>query len=192
MKIKDFTFLTEKYNLICVTGKMASGKNFICTKLEQFGWFSADADLLVHKAIDDCSQVIIQTFSEDAKAKHIELLTKAGKIDRRELGKLLFDSPDLLKKQEEIIYPVITKMIQDIIQNHKKVILNATVLYKTPEILNMCEAVIFVKSNFIKRFFRAKKRDRLSTRQILKRFKSQKNLYKKYKNSNIPIFLLKN
>lgn len=192
MKIEKCAFLLEKYNLICLTGKMASGKNFICEKFERLGWFCLDADLLAHQAIENSSQTIIRTFEDEAKSRGIEIQTADGKINRRELGKLLFAAPNLLKKQEEIVYPEITKMIRNIILNRKKVILNATVLYKTPQLLNMCEAIVFVKSNFIKRFFRAKKRDNLPAKQILKRFNSQKKLYEKYKNANIPIFSIKN
>jgi hypothetical protein len=43
---------------------------------------------------------------------------------------------------------------------------------------------------------RAKKRDKMPLRQILARFKSQKNLFKEYKNAakelDIPIELIKN
>ena len=83
-------------------------------------------------------------------------------------------------------------MVEKIITEHKKVILNATVLYKTPELLDMCEAIVFVKSNFVTRFFRARHRDRLSFKQIFKRFHSQKNLKKMYEKANLPLFVVNN
>ena len=57
--IKD---LFDKTNTICVTGQMASGKNFVCSELEKMGWTSVDADCLVHKAIDNSTEEIVQTF----------------------------------------------------------------------------------------------------------------------------------
>ena len=83
-------------------------------------------------------------------------------------------------------------MLQKIIFEHNKVILNATVLYKTPELLKMCEVIVFVQSNTIKRFFRASHRDLLSYKQILRRFKTQKNLLQEYKKFEIPIFIVNN
>ena len=48
----------QDFSLICVTGKMASGKNFVTSKLEQDGWQSVDADKLVHIAINDSTEEI--------------------------------------------------------------------------------------------------------------------------------------
>ena len=192
MRFEKCAFLIKDFNSVCVTGKMDSGKNFICSKFEKDGWFCVDADLLVHEAIDEAAPIINETFGKIAQKKNIRILTNDGKIDRRELGKILFSSPELLKKQEDIVYPVITKMVEKIITEHKKVILNATVLYKTPELLDMCEAIVFVKSNFVTRFFRARHRDRLSFKQIFKRFHSQKNLKKMYEKANLPLFVVNN
>ncbi len=180
---------------ICVTGKMASGKNYICSKFEKDGWKSIDADLLVHDAIKNQSQKIYDTFKDYAKEKNINLLENNPTeltINRKSLGQLLFSNPELLKKQEEIVYPEITKIIKNIIQKNDKTIINATVLYKTPELLQMCEKIYFVKAPFLTRLIRAKKRDNLPIVQILKRFYSQKNLLKEYKKFSVPITIIKN
>ena len=192
MKITECIDLLKNSQLICITGKMASGKNYVCSIFEKKGWFSVDADILVHQAIDQSTKLILNSFNEIAQSQNINLLDDEGKINRRELGKILFSSPELLEKQEKIVYPVITKMVQKIISEHSKVILNATVLYKTPDLLKMCEAIVFVQSNTIKRFFRARHRDLLSYKQILRRFKTQKNLLKEYKKFGIPIFIVNN
>ena len=81
-------------------------------------------------------------------------------------------------------------IIKDGIQPN--IILNATLLYKFPEILNMCDFIIYVNSGFFTRLFRAKKRDGLSYKQILLRFKAQKNLLKEYQKFNKEIIIVKN
>ncbi len=182
----------DDLNVIAVTGKMASGKNYVCSQFEKLGWASVDADLLVHVAIDRAAEKIIQTFLDFAVAEGISLINSQGKIDRRALGQLLFARPDLMKKQEEIVYPIITKMVDDFISKNEKVIINATVLYKTPKILARCQKIIYVKAPTLKRFFRAKKRDGLPVKQIIRRFMSQKNLYHEYKITKIPIIIIKN
>ena len=192
MKINECIDLVQNCKLICITGKMASGKNYVCSQFEKKGWFSVDADVLVHQAIDKSSQLILNTFNEIARAQNINLLDGNGKINRRELGKILFSSSELLKKQENIVYPVITEMVRQIILEHDKVILNATVLFKTPDLLKMCEAVVFVQSNTIKRLLRARHRDFLPYKQILRRFKTQKGLLQEYKKFEIPIFIVNN
>lgn len=184
--------LLPDLKVIAVTGKMASGKNYISSLLEKEGWKCIDADLLVHKAIDDSSEIIYQTFKDEAEKKNLHILTEDNRIDRRELGKLLFADPELLQKQEEIVYPLITKMIKDFINQNEKSLINATVLYKTPELLKICQTILYVKASFVKRFIRCKKRDKLSTKQILKRFYAQKNLLNEYKESGVPIIKIKN
>ena len=97
--IKD---LFDKTNTICVTGQMASGKNFVCSELEKMGWTSVDADCLVHKAIDNSTEEIVQAFLPYTTQAKLQILNNDNKIDRKALGKLLFENPQLLKKQEEL------------------------------------------------------------------------------------------
>ena len=104
----------------------------------------------------------------------------------------MFQKPELLKKQEEIVYPVITKMIEDFISSHEKTVINATVLYKTPEFLSKCQLILYVQAPFIKRFFRVKNRDKLPSSQILRRFSAQKNMLSSYKKAGIKILIINN
>ncbi|MCQ2592164.1 MAG: dephospho-CoA kinase [Treponema sp.] len=189
-------YLNKNYTVIGVAGPMAAGKNYICNLLEQKGWYSIDADLLVHNAINKASQLIFETFGELAEKKGLIIKNSDGSINRRNLGQLLFSDSTLLQKQESIVYPIITKDIEEIISKNQKVILNATLLYKTPDLLSRCQALLFVNAPFVKRYFRAKKRDILPFKQIIRRFYSQKNLLKNYKtalqNSDTQIILIKN
>ncbi len=182
----------EEKIILAVTGKMAAGKNYVCSELEKFGWKSIDADVLVHKAIEISKDKIMDTFSKIAEAKGLNLLNSDGSINRRAIGQIVFKNPELLRKQEEIVYPVINSMIEDFINKNDRAIINATVLYKTPQILEFCDAVIFVTAPVFVRFLRAKKRDGLSCKQIFFRFKNQKNLLKKYKTFGKNIIIVNN
>lgn len=181
--------------IYCVTGKMAAGKNYICEQFKKQGWTSLDADLLVHDAIDMAKDKILNTFEPYAKEKNIKLKKDSdGSIDRRALGELLFSMPNLLKIQESIVYTIITEQIKRYIEEHpqENIIINATVLYKTPELMNLCSKIIFVQAPFFTRLKRARNRDKLPAKQIVKRFKRQKNLLHNYKKTNIPIEIVKN
>lgn len=181
--------------VIAVTGKMAAGKNYVCSQLEKEGWSVVDADLVVHEAIDLAQDKIITTFEPYAKEHNIKIKKDSNgtvSIDRRALGQLLFSMPNLLKIQESIVYPIVIKKIEDFINSHDKTIINATVLYKTPELLHQCEKIIFVDAPFLTRLKRARKRDNLSVKEILKRFYSQRKLYQEYEKIGIPITTWKN
>lgn len=194
-KIKNLSAFFEQnpqIKKIAVVGRMASGKNFICSKLEEFGFKSIDADILVHKAIENSSAQIIETFTPFAKQENINLLNSDGTIARRELGKLLFKFPNLMEKQEQIVYPIVKNMMKEFISSNEKSIINATVLYKIPEFISECDVVFYIKASFLKRFIRAKKRDNLSCKQILRRFYTQRNLFKKYKQICKNLVIIKN
>ena len=184
--------------ILCVTGPMAAGKNAVCRILEERGFIALDADKQVHGAIEKAAPEIIKTFSNEAKAQNITLTDENGRINRRELGRLLFTSKELLSKQESIVYPVIIEETKNFIQKQQElksdvdIILNATVLYKTPELLNLCKYIIYVDAPKITRIVRALKRDRMPLRQILSRFASQKNLFSEYKKTGVPIIKITN
>ena len=170
-----------KQTIIAVTGPMAAGKNYYCSKLEKEGWSCVDADILVHEAIELVKDKILAKFIPFAEQQHIKLTNPDGSIDRKALGKLLFAYPELLNIQESMVYPIIIKQIEEFFATHPKAVINATVLYKTPKLLDYCQKVFFVTAPFFTRLNRARKRDGLSYIQILKRFRAQKNLLKEYK-----------
>ena len=183
---------TSKQTIMAVTGPMAAGKNYICKQLEKEGWAAIDADILVHDAIEIAKDRIIDTFTPYAEEHKIKIARTDGTIDRRALGQLLFAIPELLKVQESIVYPIITKWIDDFISEHEKTIINATVLYKTPDILNRCQKILFVTAPLLTRLRRARTRDHLPYRQILRRFWVQRNLLKEYQKTGIPVEIIKN
>ena len=183
---------TTETQVIAVVGPMAAGKNYICSQMEKDGWASVDADILVHEAIEIAKDRILDTFIPYAEQQNLKLTRIDGTIDRRSLGKLLFAIPELLKIQESIVYPIITKKIDDFINEHKKTIINATVLYKTPELLARCEKILFVTAPRLTRLRRARRRDHLSYRRIFRRFHAQRNLLREYKKSGIPLEIIQN
>lgn len=161
---------------------MASGKNTVCQIFETLGWKSIDADIIVHEAVKKLTPEILAAFSEDAKKKGITLTNSDGSLNRRALGSLIFGNANLVSRQEAIVYPEVIRQIKDfcaVTESHK--IINATLLYKTPELLKICDAIVFVTAPFLSRLSRAKKRDNIPLTAILARFKSQKNLLYEYK-----------
>jgi dephospho-CoA kinase len=187
-----FAKLLAEKKLICICGKMASGKNYVCSLLEKLGWSCVDADLLVHEAINQSTEKILAEFSDEAAKNKIIITNSDGTINRKALGQLLFKNPALLKKQEDIVYPVIIKMIEDFISRHEKTVINATVLYKTPDLLARCEKIIFVTAPYFTRLRRARRRDHLPLRQIVRRFHAQRHLLKEYQKTGIPVEIIQN
>ena len=172
----------KKRLILAVTGSMAAGKNYVSSLLEKKGFLAIDADKCVHQAIEEAKNQILEAFLPIAKEKNIQIQNPEGTINRKNLGSILFSDEKLLQKQESIVHPKVNEIFNRFIDENpdKNIVLNATVLYKTP-VINRCDAIIFVKAPIITRFFRAKRRDNLPSREIFKRFASQFKIFAKYK-----------
>lgn len=168
--------------ILAVTGSMAAGKNYVSNLLEKKGFLAIDADKCVHQAIEEAKNQILEAFLPIAKEKNIQIQNPEGTINRKNLGSILFSDEKLLQKQESIVHPKVNEIFNRFIDENpeKNIVLNATVLYKTP-VINRCDAIIFVKAPIITRFFRTKRRDNLPSREIFKRFASQFKIFAKYK-----------
>ena len=179
--------------ILAVTGSMAAGKNYVSNLLEKKGFLAIDADKCVHQAIEEAKDQILEAFLPIAKEKNIQIQNSDGTINRKNLGSILFSDEKLLQKQESIVHPKVNEIFNRFIDENpeKNIVLNATVLYKTP-VINRCDAIIFVKAPIITRFFRAKRRDNLPSREIFKRFASQFKIFAKYKFLKSDIYIIWN
>ena len=185
---------SQKNSLIlAVTGSMAAGKNYVSNLLEKKGFLAIDADKCVHQAIEEAKNQILEAFLPIAKEKNIQIQNPEGTINRKNLGSILFSDEKLLQKQESIVHPKVNEIFNRFIDENpeKNIVLNATVLYKTP-VIKRCDAIIFVKAPIITRFFRAKRRDNLPSREIFKRFASQFKIFAKYKFLKSDIYIIWN
>lgn len=183
----------KKRLILAVTGSMAAGKNYVSNLLEKKGFLAIDADKCVHQAIEEAKDQILEAFLPIAKEKNIQIQNPEGTINRKNLGSILFSDEKLLEKQESIVHPKVNEIFNRFIDENpeKNIVLNATVLYKTP-VIKRCDAIIFVKAPIITRFFRAKRRDNLPSREIFKRFASQFKIFAKYKFLKSDIYIIWN
>jgi dephospho-CoA kinase len=173
---------------------MAAGKNAVSSILTDAGWASVDADELAHEAIVHKTAEIIAAFSQEAEKAGVRLTKADGSLDRRALGSILFTDTSLLARQESIIYPEVNRLSDAFVASHaeKNVILNATVLYKIPDLMMKCSAVFYVTAPYLIRLIRAKKRDGMTWRQLFRRFRSQRKLYRLYTETGIPVITIRN
>lgn len=180
----------RNFPVLCVTGPMAAGKNLAASILEKKGWACVDADKSVHVALEQLKPQIVALHKAEAERLGISLVKPDGSLDRRAVGRIVFANPAALRAQEALLYPQVCRQMRQFIDSHpnQPVALNATVLYKTPELLSACDFVLFVDAPWLVRLFRSKKRDGLPFSQILSRFQSQRNIFAKYKKSNADIY----
>ncbi len=173
-----------------LAGPMAAGKNLAAEILVQRGWAAIDADLLVHEVIEEKKAEIVAAFSAEAEAGGLSLLKADGTVDRRAIGQIIFGHPELVERQENIVYPGVNKRIDAFLEENRRAgrdcLLNATLLYKVPSI-HAVDALLYVDAPVCIRLLRARRRDGLSYARILSRFRSQRNLFSQYRKSAADI-----
>ena len=173
-----------------IAGPMAAGKNLAAEILVQRGWAAVDADLLVHEVIEEKKAEIAAAFSAEAENRGLSLLKADGTVDRRAIAQIIFGHPELVERQENIVYPGVNKRIDAFPAENRRAgrdcLINATLLYKVPSIYQI-DSLLYVDAPVFLRFLRARKRDGLSCAQILSRFRSQRNLFSQYRKSAADI-----
>jgi len=184
--------------IIGLTGVYCAGKNHIAAILEKMGFPVLDVDKVGHQVLEIEKEKILAQFGHD-------LLKPDGSLDRRLLGQRVHGNPEKLKALEAIVHPGVNRLTNEWIASirnesvglfSKKIedrvcIINAAVLHKS-SVFEKLEKIILVKAPFLTRFFRAKRRDRLSCREIRKRFASQEDFYAQYLSKNAEIYIVEN
>lgn len=170
-------------------GKTAAGKI-----LEKHGFMEIDTDAVSHRILEEKKDLVVAEFSGAAGEKGLALLDEQGNLLRKNLGKLLFGDSFLLKRHESIIYPELKKYIEkETLENStRNIVVNGAVLYKIPEILSLCDFVLYIYSPFFSRLIRLARRDKIPFSQVVKRMKAQKNLFAKYSEQYADIVKVKN
>jgi dephospho-CoA kinase len=171
--------------LIGLTGKYCAGKNQIAYFLEQRGLAVLDIDVLGHDILEVQKDAVIAGFGKD-------IIDSSGKINRRLLGKEVFNNSTKLILLERIIHPAINhKTEQWISAQSRTCVLNAALLHKSG-VFDKLDFIIMVSASFPYRLMRAKYRDRLPWKNLLARFASQKGFTSKYLSGKADIYRIEN
>lgn len=89
---------------IALTGGIATGKSTVCSLLKLHGFLTIDADSIAHKLLDENSDTIAKLFGEHYVVD--------GKVQRKELGKIIFTNEENKLKLEAFIHPLIKEDIE--------------------------------------------------------------------------------
>lgn len=90
-------------HLIGLTGNIATGKSTVAKMLEELGATVIDADALVHELQRQGTPV----FDDIVTAFGSGILDRAGEIDRKALGTIVFADPEKLRTLESIVHPAV-------------------------------------------------------------------------------------
>jgi dephospho-CoA kinase len=89
--------------IVGVTGNIATGKSAVMHLAAEEGALTIDADKLVHEILDHDAE--LQTAIAEAFGP--EVRRADGRINRRELGKIVFVDAEAMERLEEMVHPAV-------------------------------------------------------------------------------------
>jgi len=163
-------------SVIGVTGGIASGKSNVCNIIENMGYQVIDCDKISYnlaKKNGPIYKVVLERFGK-------EYLLDNDEIDRKKLGKLIFNNATAKKLLDEITHPIILEEVKRKIEasEDEYIFLEAPLLYEA-HLENLCTKVICV---FLSKKYQVERliaREGIDEDYALAKIHSQMDLYMK-------------
>jgi dephospho-CoA kinase len=171
-----------------LTGGLASGKSFVGHALEQMGCLLIQADELGHAVLEPGAEAYDAVIAEFGR----EILDADGRIDRRRLGREVFNNPERLEKLNALVHPPVRARARKLME---------TFAQREPDGIAVSEAAILIETGSYRNYDRlivatcgeqqqierAMERDRLSREEVLARLRRQMPLQEKVKYADYVI-----
>ncbi|MDR1788014.1 MAG: dephospho-CoA kinase, partial [Treponema sp.] len=162
-----------------------AGKNRVARVLERAGFAILDLDAVGHQALEEERPALEALFGA-------RILDEAGHVDRARLGALTFSDPGLLAALEAIVHPRVNRISAEWLDAQRgPVVLNAALLHRSA-FFHSLDALIIVRAPFLVRLLRARRRDHLSWRALLARFRAQRHFNAHYFSQKADTFIVSN
>lgn len=160
-----------KKEIIGLTGQSGAGKTTVSFIFKQNDFFVINADKIARELQNEQ-----HTLSLLSSAFGKEIITENNALDRRKLAKIVFSDKNQLTKLNNIMFPLVTDKINQIISKTEEdfILLDAPQLYESgaDKLCNTIVAVIASKKKLIERVM---ERDEISYEDAEKRLNSQKS-----------------
>jgi dephospho-CoA kinase len=163
-----------------------AGKNHIAFLLEKRGIPALDVDKLGHAAIEEEHAAILRRFGPGIQGT-------GGVIDRKKLGAVVFGRGEELAALEAIVHPAVNRLTCQWVREREgqTLVINAALLHKS-SIFEQLDAIFLVTAPWLVRLVRAHRRDLLPWRELIKRFRSQRDFTSQYLKKNADIYTIDN
>lgn len=173
--------------VIGLTGGIASGKSTISSILKAVGWPVIDADLIARQIVMPGSKGLEQIVNRFGP----QMLNSNGTLDRKKLGKTVFDDPKKLSDLDKIEHPLIQEAIDSQLDEFKKqhlpvVVLDVPLLFETG-MDEECDLTVLAVVDQATQLKRLMKRDQISKMDAVKKISSQMSLKEKMQRADVII-----
>jgi dephospho-CoA kinase len=167
---------------IGITGTIGSGKSTVGEILRGRGFPVLDADACVHSLYRDCAALRKQL----AVAFGQECLT-AGGVNRKFFAELIFKDDSAREKLESLVYTYLTDAVREFFAaNSSPVFLEAALLHRIPEVVDLLDQVWLVDAPAQVRLERLEQRG-LSRDDAQRRIETQGDLTALWAGAGTPL-----
>lgn len=152
-----------------LTGLYCAGKNEAAKVFVEAGFREIDVDVLGHEVLEEKKQEILDTFG-------CRILSPDGRIDRKQIGDIVFKNRGELEKLERILHPPMVERVKQILhQDEDPIVINAALLHKM-NLDILCNRIVIIRAPLLERINRCMDRDGLDVFSTLYRIFSQRKL----------------
>jgi len=171
---------------IGLTGNIASGKSMISGMLREHGAAVLDADLVGKSVLAEN----VEGALEQVRAAFGDSIFDGNQLNRHLLGNLVFGHPDLLMKLNDIMMPIMTRLVaREIMVLHRTstvVVLDAAILIEASW-QNLVDEIWVVKASKDEQLKRLMTRDHLARDEAVSRIEAQMPLAQKLAYAHVVI-----
>ena len=160
--------------VIGITGGIASGKSEVCRVLEKKGFTHIDADDVAHDVLElpDVISEIESEFGSDVVAEDKNSIRH---IDRKKLGKIVFDNTEKMNILENITHPRIVQQIKGMINNKQNDYIIEAIEIVSSGLVNICDELWVIHAEPEQQIKRLIENRHLSYEEACSRLKAQEN-----------------
>jgi len=171
---------------IGLTGNIASGKSMISGMLREYGATVLDADLVGKSVLAEN----VEGALEQVRSTFGDSIFDGNQLNRHLLGNLVFGHPDLLMKLNNIMMPIMTRLVaNEIAVLHRTstvVVLDAAILIEASW-QNLVDEIWVVKASKGEQLERLMTRDHLPRDEAVSRIEAQMPLAQKLAYADVVI-----
>jgi dephospho-CoA kinase len=163
--------------VIGVGGSIASGKTTVCRFFEKWGAHVIDADRIGKDVVDSNPSLLhtlVQTFGQG-------ILERRGSLDRRKLGRIVFQDPSARQKLNSVVHPLLLLELRREVEEWQDkepesvIVIDAALLLEW-ELGSLLDGLIVVQSDKGHRMERLTHDGRFTTHEAQERIKAQRHL----------------
>lgn len=154
-----------------ITGPSGAGKGTACEILKEYGYYHIDTDRLVPEVYPSALSELKNAFGEQ--------VVENGVVNKRELAKAAFSSPEATNRLNSILHPLVMNKVSELIKKaemdgFRGVTVDGAALHEA-HAEQICDKIICIISSKGERLNRVIQRDSISKEAATMRFEAQKS-----------------